>query len=255
MSDTFPTYALEVVSAGLRTRVLWNDWPAHRAHPDGRQVTDSVLLNPMVLEGKNRLRVVAEPLPDFVGRRLIEVDLVWVLGQEERVRLYSYRFEEQSYPLFDEGPTELFRQDIELLPTFGPWAWESARPYMNSDRPAVIEALLGMHAALESKDFARFVALCQVRLEEQARATNRDAGLVVSDQVKLLGGLAGIAGTVAVLPIDPAALVLESAAGGRLVEIFTKDYGTPLTVLLDGEEPMSFPMTMACIDGRWQGVR
>jgi hypothetical protein len=257
VADAFPTYVLEIASSGLKARVLFNDWPAHRLD-DGQEGTDSVLINPMVLAGKNRLRVLLEPIavPDDVPKKL-KVRLVWVRSQEDRTSLLSYSWNPESYPLHDEGMTDVFRQEIDLMRevTFGSWAWEGATPYMDKDRPAVLDALAGIRAAVEAKDVDSFLAQCDIKIEELARATNRPAADVREAQKRMIGGLIRLADVVEVAPLAASDVILESCAHGRLLEVFGPGYTPPIRIFFDGDEGMQLPLTMSNIGGQWRVVR
>jgi hypothetical protein len=260
---TSPAYCLQIISSGgMLPEVYFNGWLGYRkAEPEWQERTcEALKVNPYLRAGSNVLRVLVAPLrtppagtppalqSDYLDVRLYKAEH----GEQERIYLFTYRWYPELAPLAGDGLTEVVRHELHVDKAFGPWLWESARPYVAADRPDIERLMVELHDAL-ARDANRFIDLLRVRLEEQARSTQRDPATVVEEQRRWIGGIASQAAW-RVDPIDPKRLVMESSADGRLVEIRDHDGQPPLRASL-GAVAFHFEITVSATGGRWTVVR
>jgi hypothetical protein len=247
-------YSLDVTTVGFVADVTLNGWPAARARKAIR-LNKLQLLNPWLLEGDNRLEVTLAPHEDQSATAGFELTLAkHPLGKnvaEENV-LCRYRWLPALSPLEKEGPTLVFSHTMPVKSAFGRWSWEAAAPYMPEDR-ADIEALVArVHATYARGDVEGFIQLLGIKIEELSRATKSDPQKLV-EQYRTYFRDRFATSDWRVMPLDPK-LVLESSAGGRLVEIRAESGAPPIVDGADGT-PSGYELTVSRIEGAWRVVR
>lgn len=231
----FPVFALECTACDVVTELRFNDWPAYRFDAESGELTTTVQLNPMIIEGPNVLRVLMrkKSTPPVPQRRLV-VSIFRMLSPDELQPLVYFRHRPELHPLADDGFTEVFRQEITFAKTFGRWKWEDAKPYLDADRDAVIAAVREAHTAVARGDMNAFVELASLKVEEMARAQGKSPAEQAELQRKLLGVFFGLEGIV-VEPFDAEALELESWCQGRLVSVRGPGGKRPIRAICDGQ--------------------
>jgi hypothetical protein len=247
-------YSLEVSTAGFVADVTLNGWPAARARKAiGR--TKLQLLNPWLFEGDNRLEVTLSlhedrgVVPAFdltMAKHPFGEDV-----QDEHV-LVRYRWLPALSPLQDEGPTLVFSHTMPVRSAFGRWSWQGATPFMPKDR-ADVEALVArVHATYARGDVDGFIDLMRVKIEELSRATGDSPDALV-DQYRDYYRERFSKPDFRVKPLEPD-LVLESSAGGRLVDV-RGPFDAPTIIDGAGGEPSAVELTVSFIQGEWRVVR
>jgi hypothetical protein len=244
---------------GLRAEVSFNGWPLLKRDDQDRRTADRKV-NPFVLEGENRLVVALGALPADPAPTVSPVfELVFSRGphgesRDDDVTLAHYKWTpDESLPLDDEHLTPVFEHTARFKTAYGSWAWESARPYANEDRDDVLAVVRTIHAALASKNLAGANAMLSMKHHELERCLSLPTGQLVADQLTLWSGYVAHA-DFRLDPFDPTKLVLESAAGGRLVSIRHTDGAPPIEGTAGGDF-FGLDLVVSRIGGGYQIVR
>lgn len=251
-----PKYVVRTWVSGFRAIVLFNDWPAAR-HFDDEHGSVAAVVNALLLEGTNTLRVLAWPSETLAEGATPSFKVELVKGDPDdhdaSVVLYRMQWDPDTHPLAKDGRTEIVRHVIRPKKAFGRWAWEEAQPYQDRDRDEIVRRLESFWSALVAKDAGRAVEFVRVKLEEQARATQRDPGGVATNQQKWLAGFMTHPDW-SVAPFEPEALTFESWALGKLVEVRHKERGSAVRAMV-GDMPMDFDMMLSQLGTGWAVAR
>ncbi len=251
-------YLLELHCARLAAEVTLGGWHAYRAtDPEAR--TAQVKLNPWLLEGESPFEVAIGPLgeePPPDDARLF-VRVYKTVPDSEQLpfddMLLYYRWDRRLSPLSKTGLTTTFRHSFQLREAFGPFAWQSAQPFVERDR-ADIEALVAeLHDALARKDEAAILAMQQIKLEEYARALHLRTE-ELADEQRMVLQFYFQDDPVQVKPLARGQMQLVPTAGGRLVDVWAEDGSLPIEASFGGK-PFEFPLTVSNLGGQWTIVR
>jgi hypothetical protein len=252
MSGISPSYVLECVAESVFAEVRFNDVPLFRS--DGvKSHSLSTRVNAYALGGGNLTRVLLRSYdppaarPKFVLSiyRMMDKDQIWPIAQ--------FRYQPGLHRVEKDGLTEVFRHTCTFADDFGPWAFEAQQAYDAAERAEVIAGVQELHAALEQKDFDRFVELNRTKLEELARAQGKPVGDAVDAQKKWLNGLFRL-DTFAMAPLEPESLSVEGVAQGRLVWVKSPRGQEALRAMF-GADDMAFDTMMMRQGGRWVPAR
>lgn len=250
-------YIAELTCAGLVGTLEINGWPVYRVQGAEPRLV-SVKLNPWLLEGTNELSLTLARIDG--GHGLVDdgercqLRLFRAVPDQDYIHDFPVLYFCWSEPehRLAAAPATVFRHAFPMKAAFGRWAWESATPFMDADRPA-IEALIGeLHARLAARDAGGVLAMLEVELEEMGRALGIPLADMVSSVQKGLDFHFRDADW-RMLPLRP--LELLSGAGGRVVRILDDRGEHPLQGINDERKPYELPICVSCIGGMWKVVR
>jgi len=238
----------------LAIRLSVNDHPVHASTEPGTWALDT-RMNAYVVEGDSSLRLDLGPLPSRGFPPRLRLRVLKILDREEQkddppLLHYCHRAEE--HPLSAEGMTTVLEHSMRVRSAFGRWAWESAIPYAESDRPGIVAGVAALHEAFSTKDRPRLKDLLGLKLAELARALGADPQARMTSIDAMLDAL--LTDTWVVKPLDPARLVARSSAGGRLVTVTTAA-GEPPIEGRNAEHGLALPVVMTRVGGAWAVVR
>jgi hypothetical protein len=245
-------YVLDVAWEDAAIKVLVNDWLCHRA-PDGTMRGAQYKLNAFLLEGANH---VAVRLAQNGPRPRCLVRLIKGIHDDKSTpleTLWTFRWAAADQPIDSEHETEVFRHAWTMTHAFGPWAWEKAEPYRNEDRAQVEALVREVRDAAERRDLGRYLAHFEVKNAELARSTERTGAELAAGHRRMMQEMFADPRLVVGGP-EPATFELTSSAGGRLVEVATRDRLAPVCLLID-PLLMEVDMTVSKIDGQYRIVR
>ncbi len=248
-----PAYVVDVACQDVRLQALVNGYLCYRARDDGRRLAQ-VKVNSFVLEGKNDLEVIVRqtgPEPWCEIRLLLGQHEV---ADEEPTDLLYYRWYAEEQPIAREHDTTVLRHRWSMRRAFGRWAWESATPYLDADRPAVEALLVELQRALDRRDLEGYLDRFDVKNEELARSTEQAPADLRKTHRGLMEWAMAIPGMTARLP-PLSELELTASAGGRLVEVTQRDGTAPLRVEHPDGFDMGVELVVSQVGGRWQVVR
>jgi hypothetical protein len=250
-------YVLHILSAGLWAEVTLNGWRPYRKRQAELRAFEHAL-DPWLLEGENVLEARLGPLPkqDQGDDLYFKVILCRRMPNhppevDDTMALFCWTPEE--HPLEDGVLTPVFSHEFTMREAFGHWAWQDARPYAIQDRPEVEALVVMLHQALARRNLGTLMAALRLKQEEMSRAFALTLDRHVEGQEENLRALFA-APDWQMAPLDPAKLVIESSAGGRLVHVYHPD----------GEEPLrgggsgglfALGLTVSRIAGSWEVVR
>jgi hypothetical protein len=251
--EPVPGYVLLAESWGAPLRVSINEWPVIELAGAAR--TQSTLINPFVVEGKNVLRAEVGP-----GRPDPESHLHVTLLKhdprrppEPKLVLFQAAWTPRHGFWSEDGWEDVARHEFHVTRAFGRWRWESARLFQLQDEAVLRARVLELRSLLERRDVLGFLDACTIKLEELARATGRtleEARLPQQEILKI-----ALAQPDLIIPAwEPDDLAFRSGAGGRLVRATLKDGRAPLCLVVE-DDPMELPIVLSAIDGRFEVVR
>ncbi|HVY46945.1 MAG TPA: hypothetical protein VHB21_13750 [Minicystis sp.] len=250
-------YVVDVLTKGFAADVDFNGWPICRGEWSNGKVA-SQKLNFFLLAGENRLEASLKMLePDDVTvDRWFELRMVKTRHDESERDddvLLRYRWTPDESPVGGAYATPVFTHAMRVARAYGAWAWEAARPFLPSDRDAVLAVVAELHAALAARDAAAVLGLLQLKYDEWDRAVENPQGTMAGRERDFLARVFAMP-DYGVAPFDPAALELESACGGRLVKVLSEDRGPAITAFADGG-PFGTDVALAFVGGGWKILR
>jgi hypothetical protein len=222
----YVVYALEVQCSGLAVDVAVNDWRVFR-EPLGAKRFTQKKLNPWLADGPNVLEVRAALA---AGESYLKVALIRVEGDDlpgDDAFVVKYEHKPGEQPL-EEKPLVVLKETVDLGPVHGAWAWQTATPYSDGERPAVEAFMRELHGALATKNAKGFIEYNRVKIEEMARALNVPPAELDSDMNEWLADLFRHDDW-AMDPFDPQRLLIEPEASRRVVVVTRETGGPPLT--------------------------
>lgn len=255
---SYQVVVLELITKDVWAEVWLNGTPALR-FPTGEQVRIQQKANPWIVEGPNwiqaRLGYPREqdglgPKPTYEFR-VFEVE--WGNPDGERKILAIFDWDPEGHPIEEPGLRMVYEQQFSPEQTHGRWSWEDATPYQDGDRPK-IESLAGdLHQAFARQDVPTITGMMTTKLSELGRGLDLPAAEMTQNTGEALE--AGFEQDDWVLgPFDPAELVVEPTAGGKLVNVFGPDGGPPVRATMSGEV-VEVGMTVSHLAQGWTIVR
>ncbi len=249
---------LELSCQGLWAQALVNGAAVIQVD-DGTQQVIQTKANPWVIEGANQLQARlgwprnANGLGQGASYRLRAFEIEHGDAQAIPQPLAEYHWDPANTPLDAPGLEAVFEQTIAPQQTHGRWAWQDAVAYTPADR-SQIEATVGqLREQLVNKDLPAVSLAHAVKHEEMARALDVPVASMADDFREGLE-LVFAASDFSVGPLDPAALVLEPGADGRLVDIYGPQGEAPLRLTADGEQ-IGVRLTVSQLERGWTIVR
>jgi hypothetical protein len=248
-------HALEVQCDGLAVEVWLNGLRVFR-ESEGREIFAARILNPSLVDGENTFEVRAARVGALAPSLKVVVARTDGASQDVPAEdvLVRYEWKSDEQPL--EGPPlqSLLARRVDVGPAHGPWAWQGATPYVDTDRAAVEAAVAELHGALARRDVQGVVDRMQVKTAEMARGLDGEPSFYEGDLRQWLGELFG-QDDWHMEPLDPSLLELEPSAAGRLVVVSNVRGGAPLSGR--GSESVFEPdeLTYSHLDGGWTLVR
>ena len=260
-------YMLKVASATLHANVLLNDCLVFR-HTETRLREAELKLTPWIVQGHNRLEVRIEepgepalgalraageevPEPTFVlSGHVVPKIAGQCLDANEFLR---YRWTEGETPLPGAGPATVLKHHWLVQEEFGPWVWESARPFEPQDRAAVVALVAQLHALMLARNLNTLEALLAVKTDELCQAYGFDLTATRREHMEFLRSAVSAEDFELDPPRDDK-LRLELDAGGRLVRVLDAEGRPPLLGRANGR-PLAYDLTLSHVDGAWLVVR
>ncbi len=252
-------YVIEVFCAGVRAHVAFNGWHAYRTFEPGRRVAQQKI-NPWMFEGKNELEVslglfeegATAPAPSF-ELKLYKVEHGKRTSDDDVMVHYRYTPDEAP-PLARDALVTVFSHELSIGRAFGRWGWQDARPYMPSDRADVEALVAAFHDALARADVAAAIGMLRIKLDELSLALDIERAELGAGQAEYLATWLA-APDWRMEPLDPARLVLESTAGGRLLDVKGPGRTAPLVGHGGPIGRFEYELTVSRIGSSWQIVR
>lgn len=234
-------YIVELTCQGLDARVTLNGWPVARSVSPVHEFVGTKV-NAWLLEGDNRLEVSVASLTP--GADTSEAALYVHLYVTDPGRpmtdddvLVVYRWSPREAPLAESLPAEarpasgrrtVFSHTLRVPSAFGPYLWQDAAPYQESDRADVLALLTQLHRVLAQKDMPGLLDLLAIKHEEMARAIGKTAAGMAAQEQTLIDEFYFSASSWELAPLTPAELSFDPWAGGRLVEIRHGEWPHPI---------------------------
>lgn len=246
-----------------------NGLPVLRAGPDDPHALLAV--NEYALAGPNQLGLciwppsldpASKPVPPFAtngqawARLRLLLPRVGHAAHEATARTLAELTWAPEAGTLLQPPLQL-NETVDLPLGFPRWRWLDAPPIdpAQASPEAVGAHLTRLSEALAAGDPEPWMAATRWRLEELAVAYQWDARELLSAQ-RQHWQQAHAAGRLHWLPAQPADLLLRPVAGGRLIDCVDPSGQPYLRTQPDADGlSLSLPLRLACVDGKFYGLR
>lgn len=256
----------QLFARDVRAELRVNDIPVASAHP-GLLVAESFPLRNVILQGANTVTLDVTQPGVTTGRG------GWSPMAQARARVAIFtagqmldetggqQVSQLLAPFTPETPNPQRIASRFASPIGGGWAWTRATPINPEDpgtRAALDQFFAGVHAVFQNRDMTPMLPLFQPSVQDFTRAypLRTPAEVMANHGSKLAEGPDDLWD---VVPLDPANVVYQPLAGGRLIRALDRA-GEPLvrTVPMPQRDPEADPRVVAftelvgVIDGRLQ---
>jgi hypothetical protein len=254
-------YVLELLFAGVHVRVAVNGIEI-LSDDSAASKTIGSRINPYVIDGENTLAIAlrlppppvsvadaAPPAAPEFKARLIR----GVLGRDPGAAgvMLQHEWSPASDPLVPGSWKVVLNQAWTAPVSFGRWAWQDAPAAAlgSADTGAILGEVSMLHAAALQRDGRTLLDAHRLKFAEMARAMGATEAEFNKDLADALLAMFA-APDYQVAPLDPARLLVEPLAGGRLVRVRLPD-GRPPIQARGGEESLQLLPIFTRVGGRW----